>query len=60
MDANDIGSDLREKAKECKSPAEVLSLANAEGYRLTEEELEAISGGSWNSSCHTYMCFSHE
>ena len=46
----DISPELREKAKECTSPEELLALAKKEGYKLSEEELEAVSGGSWSCS----------
>ena len=56
MDFNDISPELREKAKACKTPEEMLELAKQEGYKLSEEELEAISGGgTWSDqSCDTY------
>ena len=41
----DISPELREKAKACKTPEEMLALAKAEGYKLSEEELSAVSGG---------------
>ena len=33
------------KVKVCKNTAEILSLAKNEGIELTEEQLEAVSGG---------------
>lgn len=33
------------KARECKSEEELLELARKEGVKLTEEQLESISGG---------------
>jgi predicted ribosomally synthesized peptide with nif11-like leader len=45
----DISPELRNKAKSCKSPEELLELAKREGYKLSEEELEAVSGGGWRS-----------
>lgn len=33
------------KAKACKSQDELLSLAKEEGFELTEEQLNAVSGG---------------
>ena len=33
------------KVKECKSPEEIFALAKEEGIELTEEQLEAVSGG---------------
>jgi uncharacterized protein (UPF0212 family) len=34
------------KVKECNSAEEVLALAKAEGVELTDEQLEAVSGGA--------------
>ena len=48
----DISPELREKAKACKTPEEVLVLAKKEGYKLSDAEMEAISGGGW-SGCST-------
>lgn len=47
MDFKDLSPDLREKAKACTSPEELLALAKREGYKLSEAELEAVSGGAW-------------
>ena len=33
------------KVEACKSSEEILSLAKAEGVELTDEQLEAVSGG---------------
>ena len=35
----------RARAKQCKSDEELLALAKEDGYELTEDELESISGG---------------
>ena len=46
----DLTPELQEKAKACKSPAEVLALTQELGYELTDAELEGLSGGaSWCS-----------
>lgn len=51
----DISTELREKAKACKTPEELLALAKREGYKLSDAEIEAVSGGySWNT---TGPCF---
>ena len=34
-----------EKVKGCKNAEEILSLAKAEGVELTDEQLQAVSGG---------------
>lgn len=48
MDFKDLNPELREKAGACKTPDELLALAKSEGYKLSEEELESISGGGWS------------
>lgn len=45
MKFEELTPEQQEKAKGCKSPEEVLQLAKEEGYELTAEELETISGG---------------
>ena len=40
--------ELQEKLKSAKTPEEMLALAREEGFELTDEELEGISGG-WNT-----------
>ncbi|MBQ9004459.1 MAG: Nif11-like leader peptide family natural product precursor [Eggerthellaceae bacterium] len=52
-----ISDELREKAKACKSPEELLAFAKAEGYKLSDAEMDAISGGSsWSSGiCGSFM-----
>lgn len=37
----------QEKAKGCKSAEDILALAAEEGYKLSDEELEYVSGGDW-------------
>ena len=40
-----INDELREKAKACKTPEELLALAKKEGYKLSDDEMEAVAGG---------------
>ena len=47
MNLDDLSPELKEKALACKSPQEILELAKSEGYELSDETLETISGGSW-------------
>ena len=51
----DISPELREKAKACNSPEELLTLAKQEGYKLSDAEMEAVAGGGvWSrGSCVT-------
>ena len=41
-----------EKLKNCKNHAEMLQLAKEEGVELTDEQLEAVSGGA----CPDVIC----
>ena len=54
MNFDDLTEELKAKAKACETPEEILALAKEEGYELSEEELEDISGG-WNT-CGGYGC----
>jgi len=63
MDFKDLSPELREKAKACKTPEELLALAKAEGYKLSEEELGAIAGGGgWSNDndCMLVQCRGYE
>ena len=51
MDYNDLGDELKAKVGEAKSADELLALAAQEGMELSDEQLEAISGGvSWSGN----------
>ena len=45
IDDLDISPELKEKARACKTPDEMLALAKKEGYKLSDEEMQAVSGG---------------
>ncbi|MBO7674755.1 MAG: Nif11-like leader peptide family natural product precursor [Atopobiaceae bacterium] len=57
MNIDNLDPELRDKAKDCKSREELYELAKNEGYEISAEELESISGG-WGSdpNCSDY-CF---
>ena len=58
MNYEDLTPEQIEKAKSCKTAAELVKLAEAEGIDLTDEHLDAVAGGSWNDGlkdCST-MC----
>ncbi|MBR3384485.1 MAG: hypothetical protein IKG69_04670 [Atopobiaceae bacterium] len=44
---NELTPEQMEKARACKSPDDLVELAKSEGIELTEEQLDAIAGGSW-------------
>ena len=60
MRFEDLTPELQEKAKSCSTPEEMFALAKEEGMELTDEELEAVSGGDspfvWD--CDAYSCAS--
>ena len=53
MDFNSLTEEQKAKALACKTPEEMLALAKEEGYELSDEQLEAVSGGSkWSFACN--------
>ena len=46
-----LSDEMRAKVKSCKSSEELISLAKTEGIELTNEQLDAISGGGSVWSC---------
>ena len=48
IDSMNIKPELYEKAKACKTSEELLALAKKEGYKLSDEEMAAVSGGGWS------------
>ena len=50
----DLTPEQREKYRACSSIEDITKLAKEEGYTLSDEELEAISGGSWH--CNYSPC----
>ena len=51
---NELPDELKEKAKACKSADELIKLAQANMISLSDEEIEAISGGGfWGGNCYS-------
>ena len=49
MTFDSLTPEQQEKAKACKTPEELIALAEQEGYDLSDEELKQVSGGaSWD------------
>ena len=44
---SDLTPEQMEKARACKSSAELIELANSEGVELTDDQIESIAGGAW-------------
>lgn len=55
MDYKDLTDEQRARVEACSSPEELLALAKAEGYELTDEELEMVSGG-WGDTLTCPQC----
>ena len=54
MNLSNISQELMDKARNCKTPEELLALAKQEGVELSDEDLEGISGGQdW---CGPFGC----
>lgn len=52
-----MNDELRAKLESCNEPEDFLALAKEEGYELTQEDLEAVSGGGfWGSDAPTVTC----
>ena len=55
-----LSDDLKAKAAECKSAEELMELAKTEGIELTDEQLDAISGGyDWFCDCKMDDCWNN-
>ena len=53
MTYEDLSPELKEKALACKTPEQLLALAKEEGYELSDDELESLSGGAIWQLCET-------
>ena len=61
MKYEDLTEEQKSKIADAKNPEEILEIAKAEGYELTREELEEISGGRfWMNEYYCPMCGSHD
>ena len=47
MDFHGLTEEQKEQARACNTPEEMLALAKKLGVKLSDSELEAISGGNW-------------
>ena len=57
MQFEDLTPEMKEKARACKTPEELLELAKSQGFELSDDDLEAISGGrEWGEPCNDWIC----
>lgn len=57
MEFKDLSPELQEKAKNASSPEELLALAKAEGFDLSDEQLESVAGGKdWLCDGYSPVC----
>lgn len=54
MNYGDLTEEQKEKFSKCKTVEEMLEQAREEGFELSEEELEGVSGGGWSAFCGDY------
>ena len=54
MNFENLTEEQKAKARAAKTPEDVLTLAEEEGYELTDDELEAVSGGWCASDCSNH------
>ena len=47
MKYEDLTPEQLEKVHACSTPQDYIELAKSEGVELSEEQLEAVSGGAW-------------
>lgn len=50
MDYQALTEAQRERVRACTSSEELIALAKEEGIELSDEQLEAVSGGGWGCS----------
>lgn len=56
MKNNGLTDEQKAKARACNTPEEMLALAKEEGYELSDDQLEGISGGWGTKEFETGDC----
>ena len=50
MEFENLSEEQKSRVRACKTPEEMLALAQEEGVELSDEQLEAVAGG-WGDPC---------
>ena len=50
MKLEDLTEEQKAKARACETPEELVQLAMEEGVEISDDQLEEVSGGAWNTS----------
>lgn len=53
---NELSEEQQERARNMRTVEEILDFAKGEGYSLTDDELEALSGGGWGEPLCSEHC----
>lgn len=62
MEYSEPTDEVKARLKGCETPEELLALAREEGYELSDDELDSVSGDGWgcdNYSCSRDTCLYH-
>lgn len=54
-----LTEEMRASIDACKTPEDLIALAESEGVELSDEQMEMVSGGAvWDDcfDCNTYAC----
>ena len=60
MNPEDLSPELIEKARACKTGKELSALAAEVGVELSDEQLDAVSGGNWATDCPKEDCSDYQ
>ena len=57
MEFDNLTPEVKAKLKGVETPEELLALAQEEGYELSDEELEGVTGGWGKCGSDEYECY---
>ena len=56
MEFEELTAEVKEKLKGCETPEDILALAKEEGYELSDEQLDGVTGGWGKCNNNEYSC----